>query len=134
MSRECPNLSETDYFFWEMQWYKHGTCSPYSSCESYFQFALDLRSKVKLTVELLKEEGIKPKHKKLYKTDKFLEAMERITSVRPKVHCKQNSPKHDYKDILWELRFCVDLYGQFYDCPYPKVYCDYRFRWPVAVV
>ncbi|XP_052173693.1 intracellular ribonuclease LX-like [Diospyros lotus] len=117
LQKEWPTLacpSGDGYKFWQHEWDKHGTCSEnVLNQHSYFQKALDLKSKANL-LEALSRSGIRP-NGKYYSLDSIKEAIQGALRVSPYIECNVD-PSGNHQ--LYQVYLCVDSSAtDFMECP-----------------
>nr|WBU10573.1 S-RNase 24 [Camellia oleifera] len=108
----CP--SGDGLKFWGHEWNKHGTCAEsVFDQHSYFQTALDLKSKANL-LQALTTAGIRP-NGKFYHLESIKEAIRETVGVTPYIECNvDTSGNHQ----LYQVYMCVDSSGSnFIKCP-----------------
>ncbi|KAL0364003.1 UNVERIFIED_CONTAM: Intracellular ribonuclease LX [Sesamum angustifolium] len=114
MQKDWPTLacpSGDGMKFWGHEWEKHGTCTSLDQ-HSYFQAALDLKSKANL-LQVLGDAGIRPG--KFYSLESIKQAIEEGVGYGAYIECNVD-PAGNHQ--LYQVYLCVDTSASnFIQCP-----------------
>ncbi|KAL0358097.1 UNVERIFIED_CONTAM: Intracellular ribonuclease LX [Sesamum calycinum] len=114
MQKDWPTLacpSGDGMKFWGHEWEKHGTCTSLDQ-HSYFQAALDLKSKANL-LQVLGDAGIRPG--KFYSLESIKQAIEEGLGYGAYIECNVD-PAGNHQ--LYQVYLCVDTSASnFIQCP-----------------